>query len=74
MGRLLVSAEIAALICGSAPRRGSGLCRFSSLPGWRLRDTREAFTQVLLGKLSALLGQSLPTVLPEATRDAACLT
>src|ERR1700722_1275406 len=34
------------------------------------QDTREAFTQVVLEQLAELLGQSLPTTLPEATRDA----
>lgn len=34
------------------------------------QDTREAFTQVLLEQLAGLLGQSLPAVLPESTRDA----
>ena len=34
------------------------------------QDTRESFTQVLLEQLAALLGQSLPEVLPEATREA----
>ena len=34
------------------------------------QDTREAFTQVLLEQLTAMLGQSLPAVLPEATREA----
>jgi hypothetical protein len=34
------------------------------------QDTREAFTQVLLEQLATLLGQSLPAVLPEATREA----
>jgi transcriptional regulator with XRE-family HTH domain len=34
------------------------------------QDTRGAFTQVLAEQLAALLGQSLPTVLPEATREA----
>ncbi len=34
------------------------------------QDTREAFTQVLMEQLAELLGQSLPTVLPEATREA----
>jgi tetratricopeptide (TPR) repeat protein len=34
------------------------------------QDTREAFIQVLAEQLAALLGQSLPTVLPEATREA----
>jgi hypothetical protein len=34
------------------------------------QDTRRAFTEVLLQQLAALLGQSLPTVLPAATREA----
>ena len=34
------------------------------------RDTREAFTEVLLEQLAALLGRSLRPVLPEATREA----
>ena len=34
------------------------------------QDTREAFTEVVLEQLAALLGQSLPAVLPEATREA----
>jgi tetratricopeptide (TPR) repeat protein len=34
------------------------------------QDTREAFTQVLLEQLASLLGQSLPALLPEATREA----
>ena len=34
------------------------------------QDTREAFTAVMLEQLAALLGQSLPPVLPEATREA----
>ena len=34
------------------------------------QDTRDAFTQVLAEQLAAMLGQSLPTVLPEATREA----
>jgi hypothetical protein len=34
------------------------------------QDTREAFTQVLAEQLADLLGQSLPAVLPEATREA----
>jgi hypothetical protein len=34
------------------------------------QDTREAFTQVLLEQLAALLGQSLPAVLPESICDA----
>jgi hypothetical protein len=34
------------------------------------QDTREAFTQVLAEQLATLLGQSLPTALPEATREA----
>jgi hypothetical protein len=34
------------------------------------QDTREAFTEVLLETLASLLGQSLPPVLPEATRAA----
>jgi hypothetical protein len=34
------------------------------------QDTREAFTEVLLEQLAALLGRSLPPVLPEATREA----
>ena len=34
------------------------------------QDTREAFTQVLLEQLAELLGQPLPGVLPEATREA----
>jgi len=37
-------------------------------------DTREAFTDVLLEQLAVLLGQSLPTVLPEATREAYMLS
>jgi hypothetical protein len=34
------------------------------------QDTREAFTEVLAEQLAALLGQSVPAVLPEATREA----
>jgi tetratricopeptide (TPR) repeat protein len=34
------------------------------------QDSREAFTQVMLEQLAALLGQPLPAVLPEATREA----
>jgi tetratricopeptide (TPR) repeat protein len=34
------------------------------------QDTREAFTRVLAEQLAALLGQSLPAVLPETTREA----
>src|ERR1035441_8614961 len=34
------------------------------------QDTRESFIQVLLEQLAALLGQSLPAVLPEATQEA----
>jgi hypothetical protein len=34
------------------------------------QDTREAFIRVVLEQLAALLGQSLPEVLPESTRDA----
>jgi tetratricopeptide (TPR) repeat protein len=34
------------------------------------QDTREAFTEVVLGQLAALTGQELPAVLPEATREA----
>ncbi len=34
------------------------------------QDTREAFTQVVVEQLAELLGQSLSTTLPEATRDA----
>jgi hypothetical protein len=34
------------------------------------QDTREAFTVVVLEQLASLLGQSLPTALPEATREA----
>ena len=34
------------------------------------QDTREAFTEVVLEQLAALLGRSLPTVLPESTREA----
>ena len=34
------------------------------------QDTREAFTDVLLEQLAALLGQSLPPVLPETRREA----
>ena len=34
------------------------------------QDTREAFIQVALEQLAGLLGQSLPTALPEATREA----
>ena len=34
------------------------------------QDTREAFTQVLLEQLAALLKQSLPTALPEVTQEA----
>ena len=34
------------------------------------QDSREAFTEVLLEQVAALLGQSLPGVLPEATREA----
>ena len=34
------------------------------------QDTREAFTEVLLGQLAGLTGQELPAVLPEATREA----
>ena len=34
------------------------------------QDTREAFTEVLAEQLAALLGQTLPAVLPEATREA----
>jgi hypothetical protein len=34
------------------------------------QNTREAFTHVVLEQLADLLGQSLPTVLPEATREA----
>jgi hypothetical protein len=34
------------------------------------QDTREAFSLVLLEQLASLLGQSLPTALPEATREA----
>lgn len=38
------------------------------------QDTREAFTEVLLEQLAALLGQSLPSVLPETTREAFLLS
>jgi tetratricopeptide (TPR) repeat protein len=34
------------------------------------QDTRETFIEVMLEQLAALLGQSLPTVLSEATREA----
>jgi len=34
------------------------------------QDTREAFTEVVLQQLAALLGRSLLTVLPESTREA----
>jgi hypothetical protein len=34
------------------------------------QDTREAFSLVLLEQLASLLRQSLPTALPEATREA----
>lgn len=34
------------------------------------QDTREAFLEVVLEQLASLLGQELPPVLPEATRDA----
>ena len=34
------------------------------------QDTREAFTEVLLAQLAAVLGQPVPAVLPEATREA----
>jgi tetratricopeptide (TPR) repeat protein len=34
------------------------------------QDTREAFTEVVLGQLADLTGQELPAVLPEATREA----
>ena len=34
------------------------------------QETREAFTDVLLEQLTGLLGQPLPTALPEATREA----
>ena len=34
------------------------------------QDTRDAFTEVLLEQLAALLGQVLPPLLPEATREA----
>jgi tetratricopeptide (TPR) repeat protein len=34
------------------------------------QDTREAFTQVMLEQLAGLLGEPLPPVLPEATREA----
>ena len=34
------------------------------------QDTRQAFAEVLREQLAALLGQSLPAVLPEATGDA----
>lgn len=34
------------------------------------QDTREAFTEVVLEQLAAFLGQPLPAVLPEATREA----
>jgi energy-coupling factor transporter ATP-binding protein EcfA2 len=34
------------------------------------QDTREAFTEVLLEQLAALLSQSLPSALPEAIREA----
>lgn len=37
------------------------------------QDTREAFTDVLLEQLAALLGESLPAVLPEARREACLL-
>ena len=34
------------------------------------QDTREAFAQALLEELAGLTGQSLPTMLPDTTRDA----
>jgi tetratricopeptide (TPR) repeat protein len=34
------------------------------------QDTREAFAEVLLEQLASLLGQAVPPVLPEATREA----
>ena len=37
------------------------------------QDTREAFIQVVLEQLAGLLGQPLPPVLPEATREALLL-
>jgi hypothetical protein len=37
------------------------------------QDTREAFTGVLLEQPAALLGQSLPAVLPAARREACLL-
>ena len=33
------------------------------------QDTRQAFTEVLLGQLAALTGQELPAVLPDAIRE-----
>lgn len=38
------------------------------------QDTRGAFTQVLAEQLVALLGESLPPVLPEASREPTCWT
>ena len=38
------------------------------------QDTREEFTEVLLEQLAALLGQSLPAVLPAAIREAYLLS
>src|SRR6202000_13434 len=34
------------------------------------QDTRETFTRVMMEQLADLLGEALPDVLPEATRDA----
>jgi transcriptional regulator with XRE-family HTH domain/tetratricopeptide (TPR) repeat protein len=38
--------------------------------GLAAQDTRDAFTDVMLEQLAALLGQSLPPVFPQATREA----
>ena len=38
------------------------------------QDTRQAFTEVVLEQLAALLGQSLPPVLPEPPGRPICLT
>ena len=53
-----------------APPPGVRIVSFFITARLAAQDTREAFAEVMLEQLAALLGESLPVMLPEATRDA----
>jgi len=52
------------------PPRGVQVVSFFITARLAAQDTREAFIEVLLEQLAVLTGQELPSVLPEATREA----